>query len=32
MRNNGFGGDGRIALLGDLEELAPHVRPAEGDA
>jgi hypothetical protein len=28
---NGFGGDGRIAALGDLEEFAPQVAPAKGD-
>jgi len=33
LRNarNGFGGDGRIAALGDLEEFAPQVAPAKGD-
>src|SRR5271166_3609578 len=33
MRNarNRLGRDGRIAALGDLEELAPQVAPAEGD-
>ena len=28
---NGFGGDRRIAALGDLEELASQVAPAKGD-
>src|SRR6516164_6700951 len=28
---NRFGGDWRIAALGDLEQLAPQMAPAEGD-
>src|SRR4249919_1247273 len=28
---DGFGGDGRIAALCDLEEFAPQVAPAKGD-
>ena len=28
---DGFGGDRRIAALGDLEELASRVAPAKGD-
>ena len=28
---DGFGGEGRIAALCDLEEFAPQVAPAKGD-